>query len=45
MEKTAMFYGFYSGNGLESVDFNLSLAYITVCIACLLISLILMGRQ
>ncbi|XP_076451934.1 transmembrane channel-like protein 7 isoform X2 [Babylonia areolata] len=45
MEKTAVFYGYYSGNGLEGTDYKLSLAYILVCLSCLVSSLILMGRH
>ncbi|XP_070187333.1 transmembrane channel-like protein 7 isoform X2 [Littorina saxatilis] len=44
MEKTMMFYGYYSGNGLENTSYKLSLAYILVCISCLVVSLILMGK-
>ncbi|XP_070189314.1 transmembrane channel-like protein 7 isoform X2 [Littorina saxatilis] len=42
MEKTMMFYGYYSGNGLDNTSYKLSLAYILVCIFCLVVSLILM---
>ncbi|KAL8600899.1 hypothetical protein ACOMHN_045036 [Nucella lapillus] len=45
LEKTFLFYGYYSGNGLEGTDYKLSLAYILVCIFCLVISLMLMGRH
>ncbi|XP_076458151.1 transmembrane channel-like protein 7 [Babylonia areolata] len=45
LEKTALFYGHYSGNGLDGTDYKLSLAYILVCIFCLVLSLLLMGRN
>ena len=45
LEKTPVFYGFYSGNGFTGSNYKLSLAYILVCIFCLVVSLMLMGHQ
>ncbi|KAK7483769.1 hypothetical protein BaRGS_00024985 [Batillaria attramentaria] len=45
LEQTMVFYGYYSGNGLSGSSYNLSLAYMLVCICCLISSLILMGRN
>ena len=45
MEKTAVFYGFYSGNGLKNASYDISLAYFLVCISCFCISLFLLAQQ
>nr|KAG5697184.1 hypothetical protein BaRGS_002193 [Batillaria attramentaria] len=45
LEQTMVFYGYYSGNGLSGSSYKLSLAYMLVCICCLISSLILMGRN